>query len=152
MEKQWLTLFFWAPKSLQMVAAMGKDTCSFRRKAMINLDSIFFFNIALIAWKHQYLLWVIPVKFSNIYTLRITKHSWCLNNIGFSYVVHWDTDYFSVQTTVLHHPHLAKSADGEPWLWRDNFKVIYKFVIVRRVFTLSPSCHSYYYWEKLEKI
>ena len=88
--------------------------------------------------EHQYLLWRIPVKFSSIYTLRITKYSWCLNNIRFSCAVHWDTDYFSVQTTVLHHPHLAKSADGEPWLWRNNFKVIYKFVIVRRVFTLSP--------------
>ena len=40
--KQWLTLFFWAPKSLQMViAAMKlKDACSLGRKAMTNLDSI----------------------------------------------------------------------------------------------------------------
>ena len=81
---------------------------------------------------------MIPVKFSNIYSLRIIKYSWCLNNIGFSCAVHWDTDYFSVQTTVLDHPHLAKSADEEPWLWGDNFKVIYQFVIVRRVCTLSP--------------
>ena len=37
------TLLFWAPKSLQMViAAMKlKDACSFGRKAMTNLDSIF---------------------------------------------------------------------------------------------------------------
>ena len=39
--KQWLTLFFWAPKSLQMViAAMKlKDAC-FGRKAVTNIDSI----------------------------------------------------------------------------------------------------------------
>ena len=38
---QWLTLFFWAPKSLQMViAAMKlKDTC-LGRKVMTNIDSI----------------------------------------------------------------------------------------------------------------
>ena len=41
--KQCQTLFFWAPKSLQMViAAMKlKDTYSFGRKVMTNLDSIF---------------------------------------------------------------------------------------------------------------
>ena len=40
--KQWQTLFSWAPKSLQMViAAMKlKDTCSLKRKAMTNLDSV----------------------------------------------------------------------------------------------------------------
>ena len=40
--KQWLTLFFWAPKSLQMVtvAMKLKDTCSFGRKFMTNLDCI----------------------------------------------------------------------------------------------------------------
>ena len=38
----WLTLFFWAPKSLQMViAAMKlKDAYSFGRKVMTNLDSV----------------------------------------------------------------------------------------------------------------
>ena len=32
--KQWLSLFFWAPKSLQMVTAAMKlkDTCSFEEK------------------------------------------------------------------------------------------------------------------------
>ena len=45
MGKQWKqcqTLFFWAPKSLQMViAAMKlKDACSLGRKAITNLDSI----------------------------------------------------------------------------------------------------------------
>ena len=41
--KQWLTLFFWAPKSLQMVTAAMKlkDTCLLLgRKVMTNLDSI----------------------------------------------------------------------------------------------------------------
>ena len=42
MGKQWLTLFFWAPKSLQMVIAdmKLKDT-SLGRKVMTNLDSTF---------------------------------------------------------------------------------------------------------------
>ena len=40
--KQWLTLFFWAPKSLQMVTAAMKlkDVYSLEEKVMINLDSI----------------------------------------------------------------------------------------------------------------
>ena len=39
--KQWLTLFFWAPKSLQMViAAMKLRHLLLGRKAMANLDSI----------------------------------------------------------------------------------------------------------------
>ena len=40
--KQWLTLFFWAPKSLQMVieAMKFKDALLFGRKVMTNLDSI----------------------------------------------------------------------------------------------------------------
>ena len=39
--KQWLTLFFWAPKSLQMVTAAMKLRCLLRgRKAMTNLDCI----------------------------------------------------------------------------------------------------------------
>ena len=37
--KQWLTLFFGAPKSLQMVTAAMK--LLLRRKAMTNLDSVF---------------------------------------------------------------------------------------------------------------
>ena len=43
MGKQWLTLFFWAPKSLQMVlAAMKlKRRLLLGRKVMTNLDSIF---------------------------------------------------------------------------------------------------------------
>ena len=42
MGKQWLTLFFWAPKSLQMVnAAMKLRLLLLGRKVMTNLDSIF---------------------------------------------------------------------------------------------------------------
>ena len=38
--KQWLTLFFWAPKSLQMVnAAMKLKDLLLGRKVMTNLDS-----------------------------------------------------------------------------------------------------------------
>ena len=40
--KQWLTLFFWAPKSLQIViAAMKLRLLLLGRKVMTNLDSIF---------------------------------------------------------------------------------------------------------------
>ena len=40
--KQWLTLFFWAPKSLQMViAAMKLRGLLLGRQVMTNLDSIF---------------------------------------------------------------------------------------------------------------
>ena len=40
--KQWLILFFWAPKSLQMVIASHeiKRRLLLRRKVMTNLDSI----------------------------------------------------------------------------------------------------------------
>ena len=39
--KQWLTFFFWAPKSLQMVAAAMKlRRLLLGRKVMTNLDSI----------------------------------------------------------------------------------------------------------------
>ena len=40
--EQWQTLFFWAPKSLQMVTAAMKlkDTFSLEGKVMTNLDSI----------------------------------------------------------------------------------------------------------------
>ena len=41
MGKQWLTLFFWAPKSPQMVTSAMKLRCLLLgRKAMTNLDSI----------------------------------------------------------------------------------------------------------------
>ena len=41
MGKQWLTLFFWAPKSVQMVlAAMKLRRLLLGRKVMTNLDSI----------------------------------------------------------------------------------------------------------------
>ena len=42
MRKQWLTLFFWAPKSLQMVIAANeiKRYLLLGRKVMNNLDNI----------------------------------------------------------------------------------------------------------------
>ena len=41
--KQWLTLFFWAPRLLQMVTAAMKlkEACSLEEKLWFNLDSIF---------------------------------------------------------------------------------------------------------------
>ena len=38
--KQWLTLFFWVPKSLQMVIAAMKLKDAYSLKVMTNLDSI----------------------------------------------------------------------------------------------------------------
>ena len=38
--KQWLPLFFWAPKSLQMVIAAMKLKDTYSLKVMTNLDSI----------------------------------------------------------------------------------------------------------------
>ena len=40
MGKQWLTLFFWAPKSLQMVIAAMKLKDTSGRKVETNVDSI----------------------------------------------------------------------------------------------------------------
>ena len=40
MEKQWLTLFFWAPESLQVVAAMKLRCLLLGIKAMTNVDSL----------------------------------------------------------------------------------------------------------------
>ena len=40
MGKQWLTLFFWAPKLLQMVIAAVKLKDTYSLKIMTNLDSI----------------------------------------------------------------------------------------------------------------
>ena len=39
--KQWETLFFWAPKSLQIVIAMKLRHLLLGRKVITNLDSIF---------------------------------------------------------------------------------------------------------------
>ena len=38
--RQWLTLFFWAPKSLQVVIAATKLKDAYSLKVMTNLDSI----------------------------------------------------------------------------------------------------------------
>ena len=39
--KQWQTLFFWAPESLQMISHENKRRLLLGRKVMTNLDSIF---------------------------------------------------------------------------------------------------------------
>ena len=39
--KQWLTLFFWAPKSLQMVTVAMKVKDTYSLEVMTNLDSMF---------------------------------------------------------------------------------------------------------------
>ena len=70
MWKQWPTLFFWAPKSLQMVTAamklkdtLKKKRCLFiGRKAMINLDSVLKTrDITLLTKVHQVKAMVFPV-------------------------------------------------------------------------------------------
>ena len=63
MGKQWLTLFFWAPKSLQMVtAAMKLRGLLLGRKVMTNLDSILRSrNIALPTKVHLVKAIVFPV-------------------------------------------------------------------------------------------
>ena len=55
MGKQWMTLFFWAPESLQMVTAAMKlkDALLLGRKVMIKLDSILKSrNVTLLAKAH----------------------------------------------------------------------------------------------------
>src|SRR5574337_243365 len=62
--KQWLTLFWGAPKSLQMViAAMKlKDAYSLERKLLTNLDSIFKSrDVTLLAKVHLVKAMVFPV-------------------------------------------------------------------------------------------
>ena len=62
--KQWQILFSWAPKSLQSVTAAMKlkDSCSFGRKAMTNLDSIFKSrDITLLTKVHLLKAMVFPV-------------------------------------------------------------------------------------------
>ena len=61
--KQWLTLFFWAPKSLQMVtAAMKLRHLLLGRKVMTNLDSILKIrDITLLTKVHLVKAMVFPV-------------------------------------------------------------------------------------------
>ena len=61
--KEWLTLFFWAPKSLQIVtAAMKLKDWLLGRKVVTNLDSLFKSrDITLPAKVHQLRAMVFPV-------------------------------------------------------------------------------------------
>ena len=62
--KQWLTLFWGAPKSLQMVTAAMKlkDAYSLERKLLTNLDSIFKSrDVTLLAKVHLVKAMVFPV-------------------------------------------------------------------------------------------
>ena len=64
MGKQCQILFFWAPKSLQMVTAAMKlkDACSLEEKLMTNLDSIFKSrDITLLTKVHLVKAMVFPV-------------------------------------------------------------------------------------------
>ena len=59
--KQWLTLFFWAPKSLQMVTEIKKHLLH-ERKVITNLDSIFKSrDITLLTKVHLVKAMVFPV-------------------------------------------------------------------------------------------
>ena len=74
--KQWLTLIFWAPKSLQMViAAMKlKDAYSLERKLLTNLDSIFKSrDVTLLAKVHLVKVMVFPVVMYGWESWTITK-------------------------------------------------------------------------------
>ena len=73
--KQWLTLFFWAPKSLQMVpeAMKLKDACS-GRKAITKLDSILKSrDIPLSTKVHLVKAMVFPVVMSGCESWTIKK-------------------------------------------------------------------------------
>ena len=56
--KQWQTLFFWAPESLQMISHENKRRLLLGRKVMTNLDSIFKSrDIILLTKVHLVRLW-----------------------------------------------------------------------------------------------
>ena len=79
MGKQWLTLFFWAPKSVQMVTAAMKlkDACSLEKKVMTNLDSILKSrDIALPTRVHLVKTLVFPVVMYGCesWTIKKTEH------------------------------------------------------------------------------
>ena len=74
--KQWLTLFFWAPKSLQMVTAAMKlkDALFLGRKVMTNLDSILKSRaITLSTMVHLIKAMVFPVVMYGCERLTIKK-------------------------------------------------------------------------------
>ena len=85
--KQWLTLFFWAPKSLLMViAAMKLRRLLLGRKVMTNLDSILKSRVITLSTKF-YL--VKAMVFSS-------SHVWMLN-----YKESWAPKYWCFWTVVL---------------------------------------------------
>ena len=83
MGKQWLTLFFWAPKSLQMVtkAMKLKDAYSLEGKVMTNLDSILKNrDITLSTKVHLASAMVFPVVMYGCASLTIKRaegQNWC---------------------------------------------------------------------------
>ena len=94
--KQWLTLFFWAPKSLQMVteAMKLKGTCSLGKKAMTNLHTMLKSrNITLRTKVHRVKAMVFPVVMYGCESCTIKKAE-C-----------WRIDVF------------------ELWCWRKPFRV-----------------------------
>ena len=83
--KQWQTLFWWAPKSLQMVTAATelKDTCSLEE--MTNLDSIFKSRYITLATKvHLVKAMIFPV-------ITYGCESWTIKKAE-----HWRTDAFEL--------------------------------------------------------
>ena len=79
MGKQWLTLFFWAPKLLQVViAAMKlKDAYSLGGKIMTNLDSILKSrDITLPTKVHVVKAMVFPVVMYGCESWTIKKAKW----------------------------------------------------------------------------
>ena len=85
--KQWQTLLFWAPKSLQMmIAAMKLRRLLLGRKVMINLDSIlksryYFDNKGLSSQSYCF-------SSSHVWMLELYyKESWVLKNWCFSTVM-----------------------------------------------------------------
>ena len=68
--KQWLTLFFWAPKSLLMViAAMKLRRLLLGRKVMTNLDSILKSRVITLSTKF-YLVKAMVFSSSHVWMLN----------------------------------------------------------------------------------
>ena len=84
--KQWETLLFWSPKSLQMLTAATKlRHLLLGRKAMINLDTIFKSrDITLLAKVRVVKVMVFPV-------VMYGCESWTVKNAE-----HWETDAFGL--------------------------------------------------------
>ena len=93
--KQWLTLFFWAPKSLQMVIAAKKLRCLLLgRKVMTNLDSIL---------KSRYITLLTKVRLVKAMVFPVVMYrseSWTIKKAE-----HWRIDAF------------------ELWCWRGLLRV-----------------------------